>query len=141
MKPALTFLALSMLLISCSGLGGGRSNMVTGAWNYDDALKMAISPDGRFSMITLGPNSRHPVSFAGTWQLRGETFTLTFISTPGMNGQPTAGGVEPCRIILLNDRYFIYEEKSDGTVHKLTRMPPNNSLQATATVPSVSTNK
>jgi hypothetical protein len=41
----------------------------------------------------------------------------------------------------LNDRYFIYEEKSDGTVHKLTRMPTNNLLQATAAAPSDLTEK
>jgi hypothetical protein len=110
--------------------------MVTGTWNYDEGLKMVISPDGRFSMIRLEPNSRDPITFAGTWQLRGETFTLTFTSIPGMNGQPTAGGVEPCRIILLNDRYFIYEEKHGGAVHKLTRIrPPNPALEPTATAP------
>ena len=128
MKHAITFLALSFLLLGCSR-DAKLTQKIPGVWKHDGTSTggtdtftstMTISPDGTFSYFRVWNEKPLTNTFAGTWKIRGGVIFMTLTNRSGPNPNIPAG-VAPMqsRIVRLDDHQMV--EEMDGITNISSR--------------------
>jgi hypothetical protein len=128
MKYAITFLALSFLLMGCSR-DAKLTKKIPGVWKHDGTSTggtgtftstMTISSDGTFSYFRVWNEKPLTNTFAGTWKIRGGVIFMTLTNRSGPNPNIPAG-VAPMqsRIVRLDDHQMV--EEMDGITNISSR--------------------
>jgi hypothetical protein len=127
MKYAITFLALSFLLMGCNR-DAKLTKEIPGTWKHDGvstgssqdtyASTMTISRDGTFSYFRLWNEKPLTNTYAGTWQVKGGFMLLTLTNRSGPHPLPR-NAVIKSKIIRLDDHEFV--DEADGITNISSR--------------------
>jgi len=123
MRFTLIFLMLSLLLVACRTADSKIHSQIVGTWTKDIPINPAtfswtdpvsftftFSSDGSFSE-SLGHRSE-PVTYQGTWLLRGSALILTITNAQGTGSHKPSlseiGKVKSWKIAKLDEHQLIY---------------------------------
>ena len=129
MKFAITFLAVSLLLMGCRR-DAKLTKKIPGTWKHDGistgssrdtyTSTLTIAPDSTFSFFRLWNERPITNTYSGTWKIRDGFMLLTLTNRNGPHPLPTNfKPVIKSRIIRLSDHEFV--DEADGITNISSR--------------------